>query len=211
MQPEEDNHGEHRRSGAQDNGSSAGQSSSSSGSVTWSSIQDPSSWATDPSTGSYSFSLLRSKPERPAPRTIPYAGIRAGEIVGWRGWWLVDGMLCSLAHHFLWHPQEIVSGNLDEIVSSQVWGEPILGGIYSYCDNISNLLEWENWVSINRIWPMATPFGRRGYITKTKKFIEIPQYFSDAIIFGSISMWGDVIEHQDGYRAQYAKIRSLDG
>lgn len=35
--------------------------------------------------------------------------------------------------------------------------------------------------------------------------------YAAAIVLGSISMWGTVIEHDAGYRAQFAKVRSLDG
>ena len=30
-------------------------------------------------------------------------------------------------------------------------------------------------------------------------------------VYGSIYIWGEVITHETGYRAQYARIRSLDG
>lgn len=30
-------------------------------------------------------------------------------------------------------------------------------------------------------------------------------------VYGSVRLWGDVVEHTDGYRAQYARILSIDG
>lgn len=30
------------------------------------------------------------------------------------------------------------------------------------------------------------------------------------VAFGSIELWGEIVEHDIGYRAQYAKIRSIE-
>jgi hypothetical protein len=32
----------------------------------------------------------------------------------------------------------------------------------------------------------------------------------DAVVFGRVELWGEVIEHEDGYRAEFASIVSLD-
>lgn len=32
-----------------------------------------------------------------------------------------------------------------------------------------------------------------------------------SLAYGTIYMWGDIVEHEKGYRSQYASIRSLDG
>jgi hypothetical protein len=31
-----------------------------------------------------------------------------------------------------------------------------------------------------------------------------------ALLFGSVKIWGDIVEHEVGYRSQFAKITSLD-
>lgn len=36
------------------------------------------------------------------------------------------------------------------------------------------------------------------------------QHSSSTIVFGTIKMWGDVVEHERGWRAQYARIHSID-
>ncbi len=33
---------------------------------------------------------------------------------------------------------------------------------------------------------------------------------TETLVAGTIKMWGDVVEHEKGYRAEYAKINSLD-
>jgi hypothetical protein len=30
-------------------------------------------------------------------------------------------------------------------------------------------------------------------------------------VWGTVYMWGDIVEHEYGYRSQYASIRSLNG
>ena len=41
--------------------------------------------------------------------------------------------------------------------------------------------------------------------------LEYVGYFNtDTVVVGTIKMWGEVVEHERGYRAQYARIRSLD-
>jgi hypothetical protein len=32
-----------------------------------------------------------------------------------------------------------------------------------------------------------------------------------SVVRGTIYMWGDIVEHEKGYRSQYASIRSLSG
>lgn len=40
-------------------------------------------------------------------------------------------------------------------------------------------------------------------------FLSSPQ-FASSLVTGTVSMWGEIVEHERGYRAQYAKIISLD-
>jgi hypothetical protein len=45
-------------------------------------------------------------------------------------------------------------------------------------------------------------------------FMNVMGLYSRALppcyVVGAVSLWGDVIEHEDGYRAQFAQIKSLD-
>ena len=37
-----------------------------------------------------------------------------------------------------------------------------------------------------------------------------PVFETDVLVSGTIKMWGDVIEHERGYRAEFAKVNSID-
>lgn len=139
--------------------------------------------------------------ERPKPSTIPHAGIRAGEIVGHRLWWLIhqDGIpwICSLAHRLLWKPEQIVEGNIGETVCD--YGM-VFGGTYAFSepgyldDEIADQHRW------------AEEFKREYFLTMGW----VAYHETATLISGTIDMWGDVVEHAKGYRAQFAKLRSLD-
>jgi hypothetical protein len=32
----------------------------------------------------------------------------------------------------------------------------------------------------------------------------------DPLVFGSVKIWGEIVEHEDGYRSEFARIASLD-
>lgn len=45
--------------------------------------------------------------------------------------------------------------------------------------------------------------------TQEQVFMELEVYPSTYIV-GTVYMWGEVVEHERGYRAEYASIKSLD-
>lgn len=54
-------------------------------------------------------------------------------------------------------------------------------------------------------------------IADTREYLKILQYgFSWAntstgcFVLGTVQLWGEVVEHERGYRASFAKIKSLD-
>lgn len=81
-----------------------------------------------------------------------------------------------------------MKGNIDQIVFYRDGHNPIYGGVFSFNDislarlQISDMIQWRNEAQV------------------------VP----DPLILGSIKMWGEVVEHEQGYRAQYAKIASLE-
>jgi hypothetical protein len=98
------------------------------------------------------------------------AGIRAGELSGYRCWKLgADGLLCSVVYNdYVWQPGAIAEG--DPFNGS--------GGIYAY-----------------------------------KSVLLLHKYGSvedqETTVTGTVDLWGEVIEHEHGYRAQYAAITSI--
>lgn len=147
-------------------------------------------------------------PEPKSP-TIPYAGVRTGEIIGWRYWNVYadpqtgEQTLGSVAHYETWAPGEVKYGNINKLVTNEWMLHPILGGVYSFRDAMLVEFEVEDVVrELERYFPD----------------LPIPIAFDPAntsslclgIAIGTVKCWGEVVEHNLGYRAEYAKINSID-
>jgi hypothetical protein len=140
-------------------------------------------------------------PKPPAHPAIPYAGVRAGEITGHRMWYVLNNLqLCSIAHHFIWEPNATIHGDVDKIVDDSYgsFTYSIYGGTYSYNDR-GDIYEYGGLTRINPDeFPMLIHFDYyRGSCT------------IHGIAIGTIKCWGEVVEHEKGYRAQYAKLTSI--
>lgn len=111
--------------------------------------------------------------------------MHVGEITGYRAWRLEDGYLGSIYMKDVWYPNQIIEGKGIEdwdIRGVHAWKEPNSKQFFDYI---------------------------RGYMQRQYS----PLYEEKdcpAIITGSVFLWGDVVEHEFGYRAEFAKIRSLD-
>lgn len=112
---------------------------------------------------------------------LPNAGITVGEIIGWRFWFVTDeGLLQSTFSPAIWFP-----------------GEPM---------------------TVNHISSTATVEDRGGagvYAFKTREDAEKEAFIYrftrpvQTCVIGSVRLWGDVIEHETGWRAQFAMIEKL--
>jgi hypothetical protein len=104
--------------------------------------------------------------------TIQDAGIRAGEIVGYRCWHLnSDGLLYSMYRSvFVWRPGEIVEGDVADL----------LEGVHAFKDRLA--------------------VGSFGYTRNNTR----------VVVSGTVYLWGEVIEHERGWRASKAAIASID-
>jgi hypothetical protein len=168
----------------------------------WRSLNAPAvdpSGAIDPSITYFQWATGFISVDPFAPPVIPYAGVIAGEITSHRMWYvLTDDSLCSVAHHFIWKPGAVIEGNLNEVVHRNFWsGKTIYGGVYSYAnqDHIDReIAEYSVYG-----WPTLVQFG-----------FDQPALTIFGIAIGTIKCWGEVIEHEKGYRAQYAKLTSID-
>lgn len=135
----------------------------------------------------------------PPAQPIPYAGVRSGEIIGHRIWYVVEERgelwLCSVAHKRLWKPGETIEGNINEKVD-----EGILGGTYSYKDGHEAHHH------------AAVAAGQMRHLKQMRVDVDVSGLnFNNVhgVAIGTIKMWGEVVEHERGYRAQYAKVDSL--
>lgn len=167
---------------------------------------DNSTGGTDPVTVSWrDFATFTF--EKPKPPAIPHAGIRTGEIIGHRLWWVVrnfDGepSLCSLAHNRIWRPGEIIRGDTNQIVDHDPYMVMLIwGGTYAFSDPAALDLEIsEMLVSIEK----TKHYRRIGIVVHPLLGQQL------GFAKGTIKMWGDVVEHETGYRAEFAKLHSLD-
>jgi len=134
-------------------------------------------------------------PKVPEPSKIPYAGVRAGEIIGYRLWHVHEGnLLGSIAHYFIWEPGQVIEGDVDKAVCFEPF-HFIYGGVYCYFtpEQLEEVLREFVIIRFRRISNIYDP--ERDII---------------GVAAGSIKCWGEVIEHEKGYRAQYAKVNSIN-
>ncbi len=107
-----------------------------------------------------------------APAPVEDAGIRAGEIEGFRAW-LIGGRSRT---------------TLNSIVALHEWpSDGIMRGMPGDHDGM----------------------GVHAFKTES----EAQQQYSamdKPMAFGRVAMWGEIVEHEDGYRAEFAKITAID-
>lgn len=118
----------------------------------------------------------------------------AGEIIAWRAWRVSeDGYLLSLhVSGFIWLPHRFPpSINATRQFNIKPTPPRIDGagviGYYAY-KSFDNLME---------------------DVEKTKRWDARSLLYPPTIVLGEVALWGDVIEHQKGYRSEYAYPVSL--
>ena len=124
----------------------------------------------------------------PRPPEIPHVGIRAGEIIGWRVWWVNhDGRLRSFVRDAIfWEPDEAMTGDINKCIHVSFKGFDRFGGVYSF----------NNLQGANREYYQAAAAIKSG---------ERPGESLVGIVLGTAKLWGEVVEHEGGYRASFAK------
>lgn len=147
---------------------------------------------------------------KPTP-AIPHAGIRAGEIIGWRLWlvercsWLSEPLrLKSLVAECLWEPGQPMVGDVDAAVMAAPKNPqmpPIMGGVYAFAHEhqvqaeayLRNVRATDIAAAVNvGMLPVAC------IATARQKYA-----------LGRVKLWGEVVEHEHGYRAQFAKVHAI--
>lgn len=113
---------------------------------------------------------------------IEECGIRAGEFYAWRCWIIdmPDVRLHSMAVNAVWNPGEIMG----------------LG-------RASDMLNGGG-------HKLMTGYGNGVHAFKTTEQMKENYLPNSNFIYGVVALWGEVIEHEQGYRAEFAKIVSLD-
>lgn len=131
----------------------------------WSSLAQAQSSAAQATNLAYMGAAAGTTASRPDTGTVEDAGIRAGEIIGWRAWYVRGGLLVSMAVAAKWIPGQPMTG------------DPKTSGVHA--------------------------FKERKRVLYTYGNIGI-------IVIGRVALWGEVIEHEMGYRAEFGQVESLD-
>jgi hypothetical protein len=135
--------------------------------------------------------------DRPPSRPALKREIKMGEITGYRCWRIENGLLRSVYQRDIWYPGKILEGR-----ELEDWGQR---GVHSWKQpNSRQFLEY----LMGYLAYVADPAqshlmsingnGSRMVVSNT------------ALVTGSVILWGDVVEHEYGYRGEFAKVKSLD-
>jgi hypothetical protein len=122
-----------------------------------------------------------------AAQPIERTGIVLGEVIAYRAWIEKDGFLCSVAADRIWAPGEAMEAAKDFTPH----GED--GGVHAFKERAG---EFEAYVD-----------GATAYYAQYSR--GVPDILMRRPIIGEVRLWGEVIEHELGYRAQYAYPKRL--
>ena len=130
------------------------------------------------------------KAQRSEPFPLENAGIRAGEIIAWRCWALnevdlanEDYRLHSAAiSNYRWEFDKPAGLQDDQKLEHRMSGT----GIHAFKEH--GMIEREY----------------------TRDLLNSNTYNSMYWVIGTVALWGEVIEHKDGFRAEWGRVNSLD-
>lgn len=138
-------------------------------------------------------SLLLESDERPP---LKRDGVVAGEIVGYRCWRVQDGVLRSVYQRDVWRPGRVLQG--------RELGDWDSRGIHAWKGAGSK--RYDEYVR-------SYLHNRNPVFFKSRLLLSFDDEDLDmrpAIATGTVFLWGDVVEHEHGWRAEFARVRSLD-
>lgn len=110
-----------------------------------------------------------------------------GEIIAWRVWRYVDGMLRSVIVAHVWPFDQPMTGDITAQLG--VYSHKTQSQAHNHVDEIYY------WALLESALPAFD--GRK----RSFKSVEL--------IVGEVRIWGDVVEHERGYRSQFARVHSL--
>lgn len=144
---------------------------------------------------------------------IENAGIRAGEIIAFRCWILtkqevVEGRyrLCSTYANCVWEPNKVV-GLMPE-------ADPDWPAIAR--ENPAEVIahQFKERKKIDPHDRLGVRVGIHAFKNAGYMMTEFAPSHDPSLdrylVYGTVALWGDVIEHRHGFRAEYAKINTLD-
>jgi hypothetical protein len=126
-----------------------------------------------------------------ADEPVEDAGIRAGEIVGHRIWRVSgDRLFSCFRREYEWFPDRPARGN---VTGYGVYSFKEMHYLAPYIVELQ-MVDYSDYMASVIIGDLAPTTSK---------------YFT-TLVSGTIEMWGTVIEHRFGYRAEYARVKSLD-
>lgn len=135
------------------------------------------------SPGSAFWSFGDPRPTKP----IEDAGIRAGEVIARRCWRVIrDRLHSTYQQKHVWKPGEPMTGDVRHEY-----------GVHAFKEDSSI----EEYILENRIYDQAFIIIADGGWVRPK---------TTPFAVGTILLWGEIVEHERGYRAEFAKIASID-
>lgn len=123
---------------------------------------------------------------RQEPEPLPRADMQVRDLIGWRVWRITSlGYLRSLTADAIWLPG--VPMEADGVVDTAMTpgGSPRSLGIHVFAE-------------------------RNGAILEVETYDRMEGSNNHSYAIGSVLLWGEVVEHERGYRAERAKIKSID-
>lgn len=157
------------------------------------------------------ISLMPSGPSEPPP-PLENAGLRVGEIIAYRVWPITKNRrLQSGFRDDIWEPGEPMVGEPSDRDGSSP------SGVHAFNDpngaGIKDAIMSYGPHGIIHMWGMLNRFmwvqSRDGSISIEEAPAPEPAKYP-GIAVGKVRLYGTVIEHVRGYRAQYAMVESID-
>lgn len=120
-------------------------------------------------------------------------GIVAGEIIGYRCWRIEKGLLRSVYQSDAWIPGQVLEG--------RELGDWDSRGIHAWKDPASK--QYHDYIRSYLNRGDNSPFIFGGFEDRLRSKRPV-------MVTGTVFLWGDVVEHERGWRAEFARVRSLD-
>lgn len=144
--------------------------------------------------GAYPGFTFLSWTEPPPVRTIENAGIRAGEIIAYRGWRVEGETLRSVyKRDHVWEPHVPMTGDVRGEYGVHAFKEAAHLRTYIASYQLHDMTA--HYLTRALYWGTEEPEGK----------VKMSVY-----AIGQVALWGEVIEHDRGYRAEFAKIIKIE-
>lgn len=157
------------------------------------------------------------------PAEIPQEGVRAGEITGFRSWLLVYGESGVFRHNLTTrtyteiktHPTDMPEFYLVSVSRGIAWenarmtGDASRYGVFAFRD-----LAKAHDEAHEHTYLLATTRGSGAPLdVLTELEFDNEPYLQRArvlgFVLGEVELWGEVVEHEYGYRAEFAEITAF--